>query len=324
MNLKELLWKVPCDFDQKYEFPDLVLLQQCIKEEKFLAKSLVESLTALIKSYRTFSTTLHNNMPKLELIPQSTETGLNISKFINSRKILTEKLNTHCQLLETLKTQQVSLFFENISNEIKQFNQEIKNLRESIQPYFDEVQNGLKGYDKYVQKLIQLNQTSRINPQLISKAFESYNGKLMKMQSQYLSFRLQYNNYFKNRLALLIKVDSFISSINAEIEDILSKIDQLDNIIFPHPIQETIPLFKIKPLKLNLYDEPEIWPKKEISDKFYVILTQSIEIHGEKNIILNPKTPAYEVVSAVGDFWDIKNGNNIYTVPADILAPFIH
>lgn len=314
-------WKIPTDFSNKYEFPELNYINDFLKGEKALVKQIGPTLAALDKAYRSQAVSFSSQTVKTEGILPNTLESVKFANFVNTHFQQSVKFFQYAQAVAKLKATQADPLKESFNNHFKILVGEITKLRMIVQTAVDELHSSYKGYPKYFSRLQQACSALQTQPGQAAefqfqKAISAHDNKLKNMEGKYITFHQKWIEYCASRDELFSQIDVFIEESGKSLTKLIDEAEKIDIGQFdPSKIQTEYKVshYVIKPA---FYGDEK--PKK-MTTRFMVTVDREIEV--SPSTILTPKD-IFEVVSAVGDEWTIKDRTaKQWNVPSEYLVP---
>ncbi|OHS96936.1 hypothetical protein TRFO_02071 [Tritrichomonas foetus] len=321
MTLEQLLWKIPTDLTQKYDFPELVFLASFLRSEKDIITQADAAIHALEKGYKAHANYYSQSIvKKSNYAVDSTEDAI-FRRFISTHNKMCQKFNDYALHFDMLHSTKAAPLVEAYNNSFKTMYNELMKLKNMIADPIDQLLAARKSYDNHLPKLLNLttqiarNQITpaQINQQL-PKALSAVDTKLQRVQTSYLAFRAKFLEYCQAREVVFMQADILLEKSGKELKKILAEAEKIDKDMFDSKEFEQ----QIKERNV----EPSFWNKTEPrkkKEKFFVTVVRTIEVEGHHPITPNDK---YELVDACGDDWQIKDKNGQpWHVPSEFLVP---
>ena len=205
--------------------------------------------------------------------------------------------------IQGLKTNTLASAKLQVESTRKKLKTEIKKTKLLIEPAMKDLQNSVKGHDKYWNKLLTAVNAPRTTKEYngnVIRAYAEYQNKLCRTQEMFNSFHKKYINYARARDDVIGRVDATREENSKLIEKAISELKQVD---------QSIPM-----------DNPsreESQPAKD--QEFYVtFIKESVSKDGKRFT----DEDKLKVIESDGDFWVLEDSEGgKHTVYSEYIIP---
>lgn len=326
MSFESLLWKVPNDFTQKYDYPDIYFLASYLRNEKEMISQIDQTILALEKGYKNYESTFSSVSSKRNPEFEGTSENSLFKSFVDSHNSICTKFAEISRKFSEIRTKKSTPLIEKFNNSLKMIMSELSGLKSIISDSYDQVHQNRKAYEQSYAKIHQLAVSysqNKINPnvqsQQILKLFTSVDNKLKRLQNSYFDFRSKFLDYCQKRDKVFYQSDQLLHIAADEIQKVMNEAIKVDKDIVSALTDYNEPNLEADLAKIIEFALWKKTPQPKKKEKFIVTVDRNIEI--DEGFTITPDNE-YEVVDASGDDWEIVDKNKRKCrIPLEFIVP---